>query len=234
MMRRMRLLTLNRRRQGRGRSRTTQPCWRSPPQTARPLDIRAVPRATEMSAWEWGTSPARGGSKMGCGSAPAALPMAARSSNSVNRPPQPMLQVKPATSPVVAARRLASTTLSTCVKSREASPAPLTIGCSFRRTAVTNRGTTAAYSDAGSWPGAEDVEVTERDSFDSVQSPERVQVCPPPPACWWHRETADLAAATPCAGAPASIRRSRRTRQGPPAARRVVRRPTSPRSCRLR
>ena len=96
-------------------------------------------------------SPLRGGPKIGSAGRPVTSAIASRSSSRLNRVPQATLQVS-GDGRGSDARRLAETTLSMYVKSREISPVPLTVGRWPARAAVTNLGTTAAYSESGPGP----------------------------------------------------------------------------------
>src|SRR5450759_2053097 len=98
-------------------------------------------------------SPGRGGAKTGSTCEPTTSQIDFRSSSRLHREPEAMLQVSIEGLDRRDARKFASTMSSTYAKSRDVSPSPLMVGLCPWRTAVMNRGTTAAYSDAGSWPG---------------------------------------------------------------------------------
>src|SRR5206468_161648 len=70
-------------------------------------------------------------------------------SRRLTRSPQPTLKTSPPTEAARAASRLASTTLSMYVKSRDWAPSPWTSSGFPRRPQRMNRGITAAYSDFG-------------------------------------------------------------------------------------
>jgi len=80
-------------------------------------------------------------------------PIVSASSFTVTELPVATFTISPCTLDVSAARRLAATTLSTYVKSRDCSPSPYTVTGRPSSTARMKRGTTAAYCDSGSWRG---------------------------------------------------------------------------------
>src|SRR5437867_8409964 len=104
----------------------------------------------DTSARVWGTSPGRGGTCLHDRRRPRIASSFAIISSRLTRSPQPTLNTSPPTPAVRAASRLASTTLSIYVKSRDWAPSPWTSRGFPRRPQRMNRGTTAAYSDFGS------------------------------------------------------------------------------------
>ena len=106
-----------------------------------------------MSAHELRMSPGRSGPNRRSASRPMMRPSASASSFTVAGRPAETLSIRPFAPGTSAARSVASTTLSTYVKSRDCSPSPKIVIGSARSSAPTKSGITAAYCESGLWRG---------------------------------------------------------------------------------